>query len=116
MSNNFTWKITGLDVDDINGHEKCVIRANYSVKGSKGDRTFTYSSNQDIAYEEGEFIEFQALSEEQLLQWLKTNLGQSNIEKIENRVLVALTSPVPSAAVYDNPIKSLMPPWLEEQK
>ena len=113
MSDNFTWKITSVDVEDIDPHENCVVRVAYMVTGTGNDRIFNYSSNQEIEYQEGDFTAFEMLTQEQIIGWLKESLGETIIQRIEDRITTALTSPVPSVAVDDNTQRSYLPPWLE---
>lgn len=105
------WKITGTQVLDNNNKKNVVSIIEYQISATKNGKTFSYSSNIKIEYTDDNFIEFENLSETQMLDWVWQNLGDEK-NKILNRMEEELDKQPVLPTSNIKPV-SLMPPWVK---
>jgi|688.fasta_scaffold02595_18 hypothetical protein len=105
------WKITGTQVLNDNDKENVVSIVEYQISATKNGKAFSYSSNVKIEYADGNFIEFENLSESQMLDWVWQSLG-SEKDKILNRMEEELDKQPVTPITNIKPV-SLMPPWVK---
>ena len=81
---NFTWNVTNLFTETIDGKEDYVVTAYYETIGV--DETYKASlsniaqfSTEDV----GTFIPYADLTEEVVIGWIKESLGEGGVESIE---------------------------------
>jgi hypothetical protein len=81
----YTWTITNLYTQTIDGKEDYVVNAIYDVVGVDGEYTASMTSNtaqfstQDVT----EFTPYADLTEAIVLGWVKESLGENGIISIE---------------------------------
>jgi hypothetical protein len=81
----YTWRITNLYTQTIDGKEDYVVTAIYDVVGVDGEYTASMTSNtaqfstQDVT----EFTPYADLTEAIVLGWVKESLGENGIISIE---------------------------------
>jgi hypothetical protein len=81
----YTWTITNLYTQTIDGKEDYVVTAIYDVVGVDGEYTASMTSNtaqfstQDVT----EFTPYADLTEAIVLGWVKESLGENGIISIE---------------------------------
>ena len=79
MSINYTWKIENLDVIPAqDGKENVVSSIHWRVTGEEidNDNIYTgsvYSTTSVSVEPDGEFTEFNSLTEEQIIGWIQSN-------------------------------------------
>lgn len=82
---NFTWKVTRLYTQTIEGKSDYVVISTYETIGVDGDYTASLSnmaqfSTEDVAV----FIPYADLTEEIVIGWIKESLGENGINSIES--------------------------------
>jgi hypothetical protein len=81
----YTWTITNLLTETIEGHQDYVVIAIYNVFGTDG--TYSASINSNTAQFSTEdmttFIPYEDLTEEIVIGWIKETLGINGIISIE---------------------------------
>jgi len=82
---NYTWTITNLYTQTIDGKEDYVVIAYYDVFGTDGTYEASLTSNvaQFSTEDVGVFIPYADLTEEIVLGWIKETLGENGIISIE---------------------------------
>lgn len=81
---NFTWNVTNLFTETIDGKEDYVVIALYDVIGVDGDYSASLSNTAQFSTEDvGTFIPYDELTEEIVVDWIKETLGENGIISIE---------------------------------
>ena len=83
---NYTWKITNLLTETIDGKQGYVVIAIYDVFGTDGIYSASLTSNmaQFSMTDVGKFIPFKDLKEINVLEWVKLSLGKNGVISIES--------------------------------
>lgn len=102
------WKIKGLEVSEVDGHESCVVRIHFSV--TNGNRVFT--GDHHIIFSGENFISFENLTEEIVMGWLKNGLGSHGISKVESKLVEIQTQPT-TDIIAKNEAVSVELPWMK---
>ena len=81
----YTWTITNLYTQTIEGKEDYVVTAIYDVVGVDGEYTasMTFNTAQFSTEDVTEFTPYAELTEEIVLAWVKESLGENGIISIE---------------------------------
>ena len=81
----YTWNVTNLYTQTIDGKEDYVVIAYYDVFGTDGTYEASLTSNvaQFSTEDVGVFIPYADLTEEIVLGWIKETLGENGIISIE---------------------------------
>ena len=82
---NYTWTITNLYTQTIDGKEDYVVIAYYDVLGTDGTYSASMTSNlaQFSTEDVTEFTPYADLTEAIVLDWVKESLGENGIISIE---------------------------------
>jgi hypothetical protein len=81
---NYTWKVTNLYTQTIDGKEDYVVIANYETTGVDGEYSASLSNTAQFSTEDVEvFIPYADLTEEIVIGWIKESLGENGIISIE---------------------------------
>ena len=82
---NYTWTITNLYTQTIDGKEDYVVIAYYDVFGTDGTYEASLTSNvaQFSTEDVGTFIPYADLTENIVLGWIGETLGVNGVESIE---------------------------------
>jgi hypothetical protein len=81
---NYTWNVTNLFTETIDGKEDYVVTALYETIGVDGEYTASLSgSSQFSTSDVTEFIPYADLTEEVVITWIKETLGENGIISIE---------------------------------
>jgi hypothetical protein len=81
---NFTWKVTSLYTQTIEGKEDYVVIANCETIGVDGEYSASVPNVIQFSTEEVEvFIPYADLTEEIVIGWIKESLGENGIISIE---------------------------------
>lgn len=101
MSTQLTWKITQLERNVADGR---VLAAVYYVDGR--DDTYSAYGSDVVLFDEpeGELIPFKDLTEELVVDWVKTKLGEETVKRLEGAVLASLSE-------QRSPTKATGMPW-----
>jgi len=84
MSNTtHTWKITSMSVlPEQDGETDVVVFASYEVTGIQDQTTASIDGIQQFTYTGGEFTPYEDLTEEQVVGWIQSVLGDNGINSI----------------------------------
>ena len=82
---NYTWTITNLYTQTIEGKEDYVVTAIYDVVGTDGTYSASLTSNtaQFSTEDVTEFTPYADLTEAIVINWVKESLGENGIISIE---------------------------------
>jgi hypothetical protein len=105
----YTWTITNLYTQTIDGKEDYVVTAIYDVVGTDGTYTASMTSNtaqfstQDVT----EFTPYADLTEAIVINWVKESLGENGIISIEACIQGQIDSEInPPVTPQETPL-----PW-----
>jgi hypothetical protein len=80
---NYTWKITNLWTKTIDGQQDYVVIAAYDVTGVDGEFSSSLDNTASFSVNEGsEFIPYADLTEEIVLGWIQSELGENGVLSI----------------------------------
>jgi hypothetical protein len=106
---NYTWTITDLFTKTIDGKEGYVVNAIYNVSGTDG----TYSASLEAGSVQfstedlEEFIPYEELTEEKVLEWVKLTLTENVVASIEASIQGQIDSQInPPQVSVNTPL-----PW-----
>ncbi|MFY7884286.1 MAG: hypothetical protein ACOVOV_05515 [Dolichospermum sp.] len=81
---NFTWTVTNLYTQTIDGKEDYVVIANYETIGVDGVYSSSLQNTAQFSTEDvSVFIPYADLTEEIVIGWIKETLGENGIISIE---------------------------------
>jgi hypothetical protein len=102
MAITYTWKVTGLMVQDEGDLEKVAVMSNFSINGTDGEYTGQVSYAVNLLQPDAEnFTPYADITEEQAVQWTKNALGEDRVSAMEQEVSEQITKasvPVPQPA------------------
>ena len=102
MAITYTWKVTGLMVQNEGDLEKVAVMSNFSINGTDGEYTGQVSYAVNLLQPDAEnFTPYADITEEQAVQWTKNALGEDRVSAMEQEVVdqIAKASiPVPQPA------------------
>ena len=77
--NSYTWHVSSVNVfPEFNGKQNVVATVKFCVAGTDGKNTATVSGSQDLTLSDvSQFVEYENLTETQIIDWVKTALGES---------------------------------------
>ena len=104
-----TWAITSLDIIKTDIDNRQIVR-NIGWKLTGTDSGVSYTENgkaTNLALPSGTYTEYDSLTESDVIGWLKSHLGSSEVTFIENKVTEEVNSLLYSIEVEEN--KTL--PW-----
>jgi hypothetical protein len=84
MSNTiYTWKVIRMSVLPEQGRETdVVVLASYIVTGIRSGVTANLDSVQQFTYKGGAFTPYKDLTEEQVVGWIQSELGENGVNSI----------------------------------
>jgi hypothetical protein len=84
---NFTWKVTALYTQSVDGKEDYVVIANYETIGVDGNYTALVPDVIQFSTESvSEFIPYADLTEAIVVSWIKESLGVDGVLSIEESI------------------------------
>jgi len=83
----YKYKITRLDVVNTTNVNNYVVMAYYQIEGTDGTYTAAIQGACTYKVTEGDFIPFEELTEDQVIGWIKTSLGESGVESNQNYII-----------------------------
>ena len=81
-----TWKIEKLTTVSKGSHTNVVKNAEFHIKYEIDGRYAETRGNKDLAYNAESFTEYDKITEEQAITWVKNVLGTTKVTKLENLV------------------------------
>lgn len=103
--NNMNWKIKNMMAKPHEGLENVVTSVLFEVSKTSGEFTVDYSSSCILTLGDS-FTPFADLTEDQVISWVKADLGEDMIKSIENSLdgqLESLTNPPVSPEIVELP-------------
>jgi hypothetical protein len=83
----FDWTVDSLAVaPEQNGKENVVILVLFCVSAKEGEFVATVSDAVRLSYSEGDFTPYNLLKENQIIEWVKTVLGEKGVKAIEDNL------------------------------
>ena len=102
MAITYTWKVTGLMVQNEGDLEKVAVMANFNINGTDGEHTGQVSYAVNLLQPDAEnFTPYADITEEQAVQWTKNALGEDRVSAMEQEVsdqIAKASVPVPQPA------------------
>ena len=102
MAITYTWKVTGLMIQDEGDLEKVAVMSNFSINGTDGEYTGQVSYAVNLLQPDAEnFTPYADITEEQAVQWTKNALGEDRVSAMQQEVadqIAKATIPVPQPA------------------
>ena len=82
MTTTYTWKINRLITEHIDGQQNVVTTVSYEIKGDDGTNQGTSGGKLSVKYNANEtFTPFEELTEQQIIDWVTTKLGDWGINR-----------------------------------
>jgi hypothetical protein len=103
----YTWSITGLKTYSSDDNTDVVQLADWEITGEDGSFTATTSGTTAFGAPEFGFVDFQDLTEDLVISWVKGALGEARVNEAEGVVFASL-----EAQTYQP--KPL--PWVQPKK
>lgn len=109
MSITYTWKVTGLKTKDIENKPSSVVQTYWTKTGTdENGNTGTFSGatpfTVDPTDESGPFIPFSELTEENVLDWIKTIVVDHYEEHVNEQIAKQIDASI-------NPVIEATMPW-----
>jgi hypothetical protein len=90
---NYIWKITDLLTVDTDDKPDYVVFANYKVEASEDNNTVDYEALISFKVDEGStFIPYSELTNDLVISWVKSTLGNKEIAAIEKSLADIINS------------------------
>jgi hypothetical protein len=100
---NFTWKVTKLYTETIEGKEDYVVIANCETIGVDGEYSASVPNVIQFSTEDvTTFIPYEDLTEEIVVGWIKGVLGEEGVSSIEASIQGQIDSQVNPPVVPEN--------------
>lgn len=107
MMVEYDWKIERLEAKPLHeGHENVVSTVHWRLNGIDGEHRASVYGTVSLKYDEGgEFTPFEQLTKEQVVEWVKSSIGDEQVSKYEQNVETQI------AALISPPVVSPPLPW-----
>lgn len=80
----FSWKIDSLStLSSVDDHINVVVNAKYTLIGTQGTIIASMNGSSQFNHDRDNFIPFNDLNENQVIEWVKITLGNSGIQSME---------------------------------
>lgn len=100
---NYTWKVTQLCTQTIDGKEDYVVIANYETTGVDGDYSASFYNTAQFSTEDVEvFTPYADLTEEIVIGWIKESLEENEIISIEAYIQRQIDSQINPLVSHEN--------------
>lgn len=102
MAIEYTWRVTGLMVQDEGDLEKVAVMSSFSISGTDGEYTGQVSYSVNLLPADAEnFTPYNEITEAQAIQWTKNALGVDRVNNMQEEVEVQIENqriPIPQPA------------------
>lgn len=100
---NFTWVVTQLYTETIDGQQDYVVVANYTVNGIDGIYSAEYSNLINFTTDQvSPFIPYNELTNDIVASWIQQELGQDGVNAIYNNIQAQIDSQINPPIVPQN--------------
>lgn len=100
---NFTWVVTSLYTQTINGEQNYVVVAQYDVIGIDGQYTATISDLQRFSTSSvTPFVPYEDLTNEVVIGWIQSQLGAEGVQNIEQSIQGKIDSQINPPSIPQN--------------
>lgn len=90
MATNFTWTVTQMLVENIEGQSDVVVTASFNVEGIDSNdpsATGTVTGSEVFELAEGsEFTPYSDLTNDQVVGWIKEKMGEEMVATVEANI------------------------------
>lgn len=112
MAITYTWKITGLKTKDVDGKPSAIVQTYWTKTGvdeNGNEGTFTGATpfTVDPTDDSGPFIPFNELTEDDVIDWIKTVVVGNYEEHVNGKIQEQIDSKI-------NPVVEAKLPWATE--
>ena len=81
---NYTWEVTALYTETIDGEQNYVVISNYGVLGVEGTYSASVSNIARFSTESvTPFVPYENLTNDIVIGWIKTDLGVDGVSNLE---------------------------------
>lgn len=114
MALTYTWKITGLKTKDFDGKPSAVVQTYWTKTGTDADGnegTFTGATpfTVDPTDTSGPFIEFSQLTEQDIIDWIKTVVVSDYERHVNDKIQEQIDGKI-------NPVVEAKLPWVPTEE
>lgn len=113
MAITYTWKVTGLKVKNEGSHENAVVQTYWEKTGIDEDGnegTFSGATPfTSVNVPNGEFIPFEELTEETVIEWIQAVVVDSYEEHVNSKIAEQIADKV-------TPVSEPKLPWATEEE
>lgn len=98
MTNTYKWSVRNIFCHpNVDGKENVVFNVQYNVQATDGKNSFAVERSQEFELDlSKQFTPFNQLTEEQVLDWVKSALGNDSITQIQvnlDEIVTKLSNP-----------------------
>lgn len=87
----YNWQVTQMQIENIVNYPDYVVIVSYVIIGTEGETTYTYSNQITFSTENvSNFIDYNSLTNEIVIGWVKEAIGLYVITEIEKAILDAI--------------------------
>lgn len=113
MNINYNWKINTLFViPQQDDKQDIVAKVSWDLTGTINDSEYGLNGIEELQVNNSEFIPFENLTENQVIDWVKTILGKDRIQKLEFEIAKNLREK--EGVVFELVYKPA--PWISVEK
>ena len=96
-----------FSIDSLNSQNNIVISVRWSLHGSQGNESASYSGEVPVMFDESkDVIPYSDLQEQNVLDWVKNQLGSEKLNEIKQVIAQKILEQKPAFTVTDDKL-----PW-----
>lgn len=94
---NYIWTVDSLATTDTDSLEKVIVSVRFTVKGEKENTPTVLETHvvDLLPASPDNFISYESVSQDQIVEWLKNALGEEKISKIETEIASMMQVMIP---------------------
>ena len=105
--NSWVWEVSSLyTLPQVDQQTDVVVSATYTVTGTDGTASASYTSTQQFTYTGGSFTPFADLTQDQVIGWVQEAIGQAGIDNIQEFIQTQVNekeNPIPEPTIQPLP-------------
>lgn len=109
MKTQVIWEIASVKcIPEIDGNKNVVQQIEWLATAKNGDFSGSVNGKQDIQYNAANFVPYEQLTEEQMIEWVKAAMTSERIAEIEARA-IEIMNPIKTQSVEPEPVAMKLP-------
>lgn len=110
MTTQIKWEVAAVKASkELNGRTNVVSQVQWQVTATDGTLNGSVYGNQDLQVDESNFTSFDRLTEQTMVGWVKTAMGEAQVAAFEAK---AITNMTPVQTVSNEPVAVALP-WVK---